>query len=243
MGLTGMRPVRWLLSFVARQRLVRRSSEHHAFLEVSIVRGRTVLDGATVNYSFGGLHEVFAEAFERLDVARRDLRSVLLLGLGAGSVVQLLRRDCGVKAPITALEIDPVMVEIAREHFGLSRWSNLEVVTADAVAWVEGSSRRFDLVVVDLFDEAQIPAACRTPGFLLRLRDRLAAGGMLVFNVVASRPAAREEAHAFAALFERILGPSRVLEVRGNLILAFERPRADSLVAEANPRRYSPDRS
>lgn len=234
---------RWLLSFVARQKLVRRSSAHHAFLEVSIVRGRTVLDGATVNYSFGGLHQVFAEAFERLAVADRDLRSILLLGLGAGSVVELLRRKGRVKAPITALEIDPVMVEIAREHFGLSRWKNLEVITADAVAWVAHENRRFDLVVVDLFDEAVIPPACRTPWFLRRLRDHLAPGGLLVFNVVASKPAARQEALAFAALFERVLGPSRALEVRGNLILAFERPRADSLVADEDPRRYSPGRS
>jgi predicted O-methyltransferase YrrM len=234
---------RWLLSFVARQRIVRRSSDHHAFLEVSIVRGRTVLDGATVNYSFGGLHEVFAQAFERLDIRSREPRSVLVLGLGAGSVVHLLRRDLLVKAPITALEIDPVMVEIARTHFALDSWPNLEVITADAVEWAARSERRFDLAIVDLFHEADVPAACRTRRFLETLRDRLAPGGMLVFNVVKSRPAARDEAAKFAALFASTLGHTRALEVRGNLILVFERPPTDSLVVEDGSRRYSPRRS
>jgi spermidine synthase len=235
--------VRWLLSFLWRQRLVRRSSAHHHFLEVSIVRGRTVLDGATVNYSFGGLHEVFAQAFERVDVRAREVRSVLVLGLGAGSVVHLLRRDCALKAPITALEIDPVMVELARAHFALDSWPNLEVITADAVAWTARTERRFDLVVVDLFHEAEVPPACRTPRFLETLRDRTAPGGMLLFNVVASRPAARDAAREFAALFAATLHHTRVLEVRGNLILVFERPRTDSLVAEDVSRRYSPRRS
>ncbi|MBL8858853.1 MAG: fused MFS/spermidine synthase [Planctomycetes bacterium] len=231
---------RWLASFVVPQRLVRRSSAHHARLEVTLVRGRAILDGATVNYSYGGLHEVFKQAFERLEIARRDLHSVLVLGLGAGSVVHLLRRDCGVKAPITAVEIDPVIVELGRDYFGLSHWSNLEIVTADAVQWTTNSTRRFDLVVVDLFDEAEVPSACRTAEFLETLRERLTPGGMLAFNVVASKPGARVEADRFAAFFERTLGGTRVLQVRGNLVLVFERPRAESLVADGDPRRYSP---
>src|SRR5690349_21784300 len=94
---------RWMASFLARQPVVRRSSAHHPHLEVAVVHGRKVLDGALVNYSFGGLHEVFREAFERLDIGKRDIKSVLLIGLGAGSVVHLLRRDLGVRAPITAI--------------------------------------------------------------------------------------------------------------------------------------------
>ncbi|MDZ4773637.1 MAG: fused MFS/spermidine synthase [Planctomycetota bacterium] len=235
--------LRWALSFFTRQKIVTRNSVHHALLEVSMVRGKTILDGASVNYSFGGLHEVFAQTFTRLDIRSRDVRSVLLLGLGAGSVIHLLRRDFGVKAPITALEIDAVMVEIAREHFELERWANLEVVVADAVAWTANTNRRFDLVVVDLFDEAEVPAACRTREFLETLEKRLNPGGMLAFNVVASRPAARDSARDFAGLFSATLGETRVLEVRGNLILVFERPHADSLVADGDSRRYSPRRT
>lgn len=228
---------RWCASWFARQRVSRLSSAHHPHLEVNLVRGRKVLDGATVNYSFGGLHELFSEAFERLHVAQREIQSVLVLGLGAGSVVHILRRDCGVRAPITALEIDPVVVELARAQFGLGRWKNLEVVVADAVEWVESSQRRFDLVVVDLFHEAEVPAACRTPRFSHALGAHLAPGGLLVFNVVASRPLTRAEAVRFAAVFEATLGSTRVLEVRGNLVLTWERPRAESLVADDASRR------
>jgi spermidine synthase len=218
--------VRWIASFFVRQTLVRRSSLHHAHLEVVQLRGRKVLDGATVNYSFGGLHEVFAEVFERLDVRRRDVKSVLVLGLGAGSVVHLLRRDCAIAAPITAIEIDAAVIELGKLHFGLGEWRDLEIVQADARAWVESSTRSFDLVVVDVFDEARIPDALKTNEFLVRLRAAVAPGGLLVFNQVSSRPEVRLESHRFAAQCAQVFAGSRTLEVGGNLVIVFEAPRA-----------------
>lgn len=222
-----------IASFFGRRRVEVTSSAHHPHLEVCWVRGRKILDGATVNYSFGGLHVVFDQAFRRLELRRRPIHGVLLLGLGAGSVVHLLRRDHGVRAPITAIEIDPVMIELARRHFALDAWSNLEVVAGDAIEWVGTSTRRFDLVVVDLFHEARVPPACRGPAFLAALRERVAPGGLLVFNLVAGQPEARAEALEFAARLGAALRGTRRLAVRGNLILAWERPRADSVVVEA----------
>jgi spermidine synthase len=143
-----------------------------------------------------------------------------------------LRRDLGVRAPITAIEIDPVMVEVAREHFGLDRWRNLEVIVADASAWVAQSTRRFDLVVIDAFYEAQVPAALRTARFAAQLRERIAPGGMLLFNQVSNRPAARTDTLACAEVFQDVLGSVRLLPVRGNTLLHWERPRAESVVAD-----------
>lgn len=217
--------VRWIASFFARQTLVRRSSAHHAHLEVVQVRGRKVLDGAMVNYSFGGLHEVFAEVFERLAVAGRDVKSALVLGLGAGSVVHLLRRDCAISAPITAVEIDATVIEIGTLHFGLADWRDLEIVHGDARPWVEATDRTFDLVVVDVFDEARIPDALKEDSFLRRLRATVAPGGLLVFNQVASRTDSRAEAHRFAAQCASIFEGSRTLDVGGNLVIVFEAPR------------------
>jgi spermidine synthase len=226
-----------LASFVARQPVVRRSSAHHPHLEVAVVQGRKVLDGAMVNYSFGGLHEVFREAFTQVDVGKRDIKGVLLIGLGAGSVIHLLRRDFEVRAPITAIEIDPVMVEVAREHFGLDHWRNLEVIVADASEWVGQTTRRFDLVVIDAFYEAQVPAALRTSQFARQLRERIAPGGWLLFNQVSNRPDAKRDVEACAEVFRKVLGPVRLLPVRGNTLLHWERPRAESMVADPAERR------
>ncbi len=202
-----------------------------------MVKGHKVLDGALVNYSYGGLHLVFQQAFEQLKVGEREIRSVLLIGLGAGSVVHLLRRDFGVKAPITAIEIDPVMVEVAREHFGLDDWKNLEVIVADAAHWVATSTRRFDLVVIDAFYEAQVPAPLRTRAFAQNLRERVAPGGWLLFNQVSNRPEARKDVEALEAVFRGVLGGTKLVPVRGNTILFWERPLADSVVADPAVRR------
>lgn len=226
-----------IASWFGRRRVEVTSSAHHPHLEVCWVRGRKILDGATVNYSFGGLHDVFDEAFRRIELGRRPIRSVLLLGLGAGSVVHLLRRTHGVRAPITAIEIDPVVVDLARRHFALDAWPNLEVVVGDAIAWVGATTRRFDLVVVDVFLEARVPDACSSEPFLRALAERVAPGGLVLVNLVAGRPDAREAALALSARLGALLPRLRTLAVRGNLILAWERPRADSVVAEAGSRR------
>jgi spermidine synthase len=232
MAFASHNPIRWLASYFSRQRILSRSSLHHPHLEVVQIRGKKILDGAHVNYSFGGLHEVFAQTFEKLDVGKRQPRSVLLLGLGAGSVVHLLRLDHGIAAPIVAVEIDPVMIEVARKHFGLDRWRDLEIVVDDARAFVERDARAFDLVVVDLFIDARIPDVFRTRDFLRRLGQLTAPGGLLVYNQVANRPAARADAIAFAAYAQTELGGVRVIEARGNLVLAWEKPRGGTNVAD-----------
>lgn len=219
------RALRWLASFAHPVVIERRSSAHHPVLEVTLVRGRKILDGANVNYSFGGLHEVFVETFAALGLARRDVRSPLVLGMGAGSVVRILRRDYGIEAPIVAVELDPLVVELAREHFEFGELADVEVVIDDARAYLERACSTFDLVVVDVFHEATVPAALRTREALERLRSAVAPGGLLVFNQVATSPRLRADSEALLALARSVMPGATTFETHGNLLVAWENAR------------------
>ena len=59
-------------------------------LEVTLYNGRKVLDSATANYSYGALQRVLRYGLQQLDLVQ--VRSILLLGLGGGSVIQTLRK-------------------------------------------------------------------------------------------------------------------------------------------------------
>jgi predicted membrane-bound spermidine synthase len=190
-------------SFFAKQIVASVSTPHNPLLEVARVNGRCVLNGRSVNYSFGSLHRVFEGAFAALHLEQRSIDDALVLGCGAGSVVQILRETYAPDGSITAVEIDPVVIELAREHFELGRTPKLEIVCADALEYVRTSERSFDLVVVDLFVDDRVPDKFRTRSFVRRTVELLRPGGLLAFNVIDDTQTARREADevevAFAA--------------------------------------------
>lgn len=93
--------------------------------------------------------EYWWKALEKVNVPPRP--SVLMVGLGGGTQVHLIRRIAKPRR-ITVIERDPVIVDIAREWFGLDRVPNLEVCCGDAAEIVPGLSRlgqRFDFIMED----------------------------------------------------------------------------------------------
>lgn len=48
--------------------------------------GKLMLNANQSNYSFGGLHLIFEQLFDQIQIDKYDFKNVLLLGLGAGSI-------------------------------------------------------------------------------------------------------------------------------------------------------------
>jgi spermidine synthase len=128
---------------------------------------------------------VWQRVLERVLVPGQPPANVLLLGLGGGSAPTILRKERGLRMPITAVEWDPAMVALARQHFGLDALGDITVVEGDATIQVHALTGRFDLVLVDLFDDLDLARGVETMGFLHGLRDRCADGGVVCFNTVA----------------------------------------------------------
>lgn len=98
--------------------------------------------------------------------------SVLLLGLGGGSVIKYLRRRYP-SARLTAVEIDPVMIDIARKHFRIEKVKNLKIVNQDAVVFIKKAKEHYSLILVDCyrghatpagFDDVQVLAKMKSLG-------------------------------------------------------------------------------
>ncbi|MEZ4756564.1 MAG: hypothetical protein R2817_07050 [Flavobacteriales bacterium] len=164
---------------------IERSEGRFGPLEVRWEHGRKVLNSANANQSFGALHRVLQAALPDAVSGISDLRTVLLLGLGGGSAVHILRNELKRDPRITAIELDPVMIDVAGRHFAVLGDARLTVIQGDATVQVHVLRDRFDLVVVDLFADDGPAEGTGTQGFIHALRDRVADGGRLVYNTMA----------------------------------------------------------
>lgn len=176
---------RWLNRAVPGSRRIK--SVHSGILEVTWQEGRKVLNTAHANYSYGPLHKVLRYGLLFTEPATAG--ATLVLGLGGGSVVQMLRQEYQAPGPITAVELDPVVIQVASEEFDIRPDATLQIVCADAFAWVATApAAGFGLIVVDLFIDLDLPAGLYTAGFWQQLWRLLRPGGCVVFNTLLSTP-------------------------------------------------------
>lgn len=110
-------------------------------------------------------------------------RDVLLIGLGAGSLAKFIYHRLP-QARVTAVEINPRVVAVARQFFGLPNDdSRLKVVTGDGSVYLENDGRHADVLMVDGYDaESQVPELA-TRQFYQGCVRALNPGGVFVVNL------------------------------------------------------------
>lgn len=129
--------------------------------------------------------------------------TVLQIGLGSASLTRfLLRHRPGTR--ITVVEIWPQVVAAARQFFKLPEdHPRLDVVVDDGHEYLAGTRRRFDLLLVDAFDEKGRSGMIDSVPFYANCRARLARSGMASFNLLTrtrgAAPAIARIGEAFAA--------------------------------------------
>lgn len=115
------------------------------------------------------------------DQRPEEVGSLALIGLAAGTVARQYTEIYG-PIPITGVEIDPRIVEVARRYFGMSE-PNLEVVVQDGRYWLETTSRRYDVIGIDAYRPPYIPFQLTTVQFFREVRDHLTDDGVVAINV------------------------------------------------------------
>ena len=113
---------------------------------------------------------------------RRRPASALILGLGGGSIAQLMTRRWG-PLPITGIERDPAVVSLARREFGLDQLDHLTIVTADAFVWTHMCDQSFDAICVDLYVAGKLAHGALSAAFMRDLRRVLSPEGEVIFNL------------------------------------------------------------
>ncbi len=155
-------------------------TEQNGLLELTYSRGRKLLDSANANYSYGSLQRILKFGLSKVDLSK--VETILLLGLGGGSVIQTLRNDVGSAGKITAVEIDKTVIDIAVNEFGLKDDPNLEIVHKDANEYVKNNSKKFDLLIVDIYIDAIVPDVFYSEQFWNNAIQLMTKNGCFIFN-------------------------------------------------------------
>ncbi len=114
-----------------------------------------------------------------------DAERVLLLGLGGGTMVGQLRHDYP-EMYIDAVEIDPVVIDVAERYFALPSDERIRVFEDDARRYVQRTPETYDIVVIDAYHADGIPAHLTTVEFLLEVEGVLADDGVVAYNVISA---------------------------------------------------------
>jgi len=130
-------------------------------------------------------------------------RSILIVGLGGGTLVDVLERALP-DADIDVAEIDPAVVRVATAYFGLRTSPRVHIHEEDGRVYVKRALRagkRYDLVMLDAFDHEYIPEHLLTQEYLREVKGLLAPGGLVAANTFSSSRLYDHESATYAAVF------------------------------------------
>ena len=209
-----------LLSYVKEVHIETTESEHNPFLHIVLKNGQYQLCTAHAIYSYGDLYDNFSKAFEKIDLDRLNIKNVLILGFGLGSIPLMLEKKFHKNYHYTAIEIDPEVLRLANTYILPDIQSSIEFQILDAHTYAMFSAEQFDMVCMDVFLDDTVPTELEQDDFLHDLKDLLTDNGVLLFNKLAFQPKDKKEAQAFFQNhFKRVFTEGGYLDVQGNYIL------------------------
>lgn len=143
--------------------------------------GKHTLQVDNLIQSGGIVKGIWKKAFRKIP-KELSVSNCLLLGLGGGTVVQLIKARWP-EAKITGIELDSEIVKIGKKFFGLGEIDNLEIINNNATEWVNSyQDGKFDLILVDLYVGGKLPKRVEDKVFLESLKELLSQKGIIVFN-------------------------------------------------------------
>lgn len=177
-------------------------------MEVTSVNGKKFLDSKNANYSFGTLQKILETALAKTDLT--NVNSVLILGMGGGSVIHSLRKKFKYQGKILAVEWDKKIIEIARDEFSIFQFENLVVENEDAFDFVNHSADKFDLIIIDLFIDTEVPPKFYSMDFIEKINLLMSSDSSLIFNLgIGER--SRDKRNAVIEYFKNISGYSTLV--------------------------------
>lgn len=186
----------------------------NGILDITWENGALVLNSEHANYSYGKLHFVMKKVLNHYKNEIRVAKKILLIGYGGGSAAKILRK-WNHQASITAVEIDPVIVDISLEYFPQK---NIEIICEDAFIFLEKRTNTFDLIISDLFIDDTVVGTSFTDHYYHLIINHLNKNGLFIQNAMPKSAGWEEQASLRFKRFFRTVNIFKPLE--GNTVWA-----------------------
>lgn len=112
----------------------------------------------------------------------KKINSILEIGLGGGRTAWYLHRSLP-DVQITAIELDPDVVDLSRKYFGIKEEPNFHVITRDGRVFLAESKAKYDIILIDAYRGPFVPFHLLTTEFYRIVKEHLAEGGVMAQNI------------------------------------------------------------
>lgn len=209
-----------VLSYFIDIPIEQRESIFSGTVEVSLSQGQYKLSTKNVIYSYGKKYTSFGTAFKVLDIKTHSINNVLVLGLGLGSVIDLLEHHPAIQQVI-AVDLDKVIIELAQKYLQTSLKNKTIYSCDDAGSFIKNNQEKFDLVLFDVFIEEFTPVQFMQPEFLKMLKQSVNKNGMLLFSKIDDSVRSKIENTQFSQNFSTVFHGAFSIDANGNKIFVW----------------------
>ena len=202
----------YILSFLSPVTVEATGSPLNPVLEIVLSGGKYSLNSENSNYSYGSLYSLFKRIFRRLKLNWNEINDVLILGFGAGGVAKIIRKykpDCA----IDGVEIDKKVIELGEKYFHTGLLKNITIHCISAYQFLENCPKKFDLIIIDVYNDMKVPEEVETDHFCVNVRNVLKDGGIVVFNKYVYDRKSREQVQSLSELYKRIFNNLEIMTV------------------------------
>ncbi|WP_223852113.1 spermidine synthase [Bifidobacterium myosotis] len=156
------------------------------YLQVKNLSDRTIL---STNVLFGvqsvtmkdkGLTGMYYDTALAAPALADKADSALILGMGTGTYARQLRQYYP-DMKVTGVEIDQKITDLAVRYF--DEPGDVPVSTYDGRAWLAASREKYDVIMVDAYQDITIPFQMSSDEFFSMVREHLNPGGVMVVNM------------------------------------------------------------
>lgn len=161
--------------------------------------------------------------------------SVLMIGLGGGSLAKFIRKHRP-ETRITAVEIDARVIAAARTHFEVPPDDvAFQVIEADGALYMRQHPASADVILLDGFDANNQVEALATETFYAACRRALKPQGVLVANLWGSDANFTQYFSRLLHVFDGELGWLSVMGKTNVIVFAFTEPGGRADLASVRP--------
>ncbi|WP_300569007.1 methyltransferase domain-containing protein [Flavobacterium sp.] len=195
--------IKKLLSYFVPINIHQKNSRINNNLEITWNNGALVMDSKNTNFSYGSLQKVLRKGLATIGFEKiKRFNTILVLGVAGGSVIKTLVDEIKFTGKIIGVEIDPETIHLANTYFGLNQIKNLEVIIDDAEKFVSTTTQKFDLIVIDIFQDNIMPDFLFDEKFVSNVLKISNNNGAILFNTIVSNGTAQNRNDIYKKLLD-----------------------------------------
>lgn len=177
--------IKKLFSYLIPIKIYQAKSALSKSIEVTWANGELVLDSENTNYSYGSLQRILRLGLKNIGYDKIvPMEHILVLGVAGGSVIKTLVDEIKFQGKITGVELDSEIIKVANTYFKLDEVKNLEVIIDDAFEFVLKTKDKYDLIIIDIFQDTTMPNFLFETFFTNRVCFLLKNNGFILFNTM-----------------------------------------------------------